>query len=281
LKIRLLSSVAVGVIATVCGGEVPALAQTPAVRNWAGFYLGLNAGGAWGRSSASTSPDCSQTSSPPGYICIANGNGAGDAAALIAAGIGTMNGSGFTGGVQVGYNWQHNNFVAGLEADFGAFILKGSRQVSGTYVNSFDFNPGDPFTVSSSFDTDWLLTLRARVGAAITPQLLAYFTGGLALTELTVGNSYFDTNTTSMPALHATENSSTSKLKVGWVIGGGLEWALNNHWSVRGEYLYLDFGKVTTTGTISDNLGIGYAQGLSTTADLTAQVARVGFNYKF
>jgi acyl-coenzyme A synthetase/AMP-(fatty) acid ligase len=35
------------------------------------------------------------------------------------------------------------------------------------------------------------------------------------------------------------------RAEAGWTVGGGLEWGLNEHWSVKGEYLYIDFGKVT------------------------------------
>lgn len=280
LKFRFLSSVAAGAVATAFSAGLPAHAQPPAVHDWTGFYLGLNAGGAWGRSSADTTTDCSAAGSPPAYFCDRLGGGA-NATAVDAAGSDTMRASGFTGGVQAGYNWQQNNFVYGLETDFGAFKLNGSRQGNGTYPVDFGANIGDPFSVGSSFETNWLFTLRGRLGATLTPDLLAYVTGGLALTRLTVSNSFTDTNTNL--GGHATENGSTTNLRTGWALGGGLEWALSKHWSVKGEYLYLDFGKkITATGTITDpGAGAGYAQGLSTSADLTAQVARVGVNYKF
>ena len=248
--------------------------------NWTGFYLGLNAGGAWGRSSASTTTDCSLASSPPAYFCGLFG-GAANATTVTAAGTGDITASGFSGGIQAGYNWQRNNFVYGLETDFGAFRLRGSRQANGTYPVSYNQTAGDPFTINTSFSSDWLFTLRGRIGATLMPNLLAYATGGLAVTRLTVGNSFTDVNSYGPPG-YASENGSTAKLKAGWTLGAGLEWALSNNWSVKGEYLYVDFGKVTATGNISnDVVNVGYAQGLSTTSDLTAQIARVGVNYKF
>jgi outer membrane immunogenic protein len=276
LKNRLLSSVAVTAIAL--GFSVPALAQAPAIHNWSGFYVGLNAGAAFGRSGASTGTDCSQPFIP-GYFCDNTGVGATNAAAVTASGTGTITGTGFTGGIQAGYNWQRNNLVYGLETDFGAFKLNGSRQGNGIYAEPLGQDAGDPYTIGSSFSTDWLFTLRGRLGAVVMPNLLVYATGGLALTRLTVDFNFSDQNSVSAPNSASGSSAST---KTGWVLGGGLEWALSNNWSVKGEYLYVDFGKVAATGIISDGSGPGgYAQGIGTSTDLTAQIARAGVNYKF
>jgi outer membrane immunogenic protein len=137
---------------------------------------------------------------------------------------------------------------------------------------------GNPFTVNSSFSTDWLYTLRGRVGVPVSDKLMAYATGGLALTRLGVSNSFSD-SVLFPPG--AAGSANASETKAGWVIGGGLEWALTNNWSVKAEYLFMDFGKVTATGTILNPSLTGYAQGVSTSSDLTAQVARVGVNRRF
>jgi outer membrane immunogenic protein len=243
---------------------------------WNGFYAGVYAGAAWGRSSASSLLDCSPTASPPAYICMATGTGAADAALVNAAGTGTISASGFTGGAQAGYNVQSNNLVYGVEADFGAFNLSGSQRRSAAFVAAALGATGT-FTLGTSFNTDWLATLRGRFGWLFRPDVLAYLTGGLALTELEVGWSYSDT------AFGTGAGSATaSSLKTGWTLGGGVEWALGQNWSVKGEYLYVDFGKVTATGTIFNfSVAPPYAQGLSTSADLTAHVARVGVNRRF
>lgn len=189
-----------------------------------------------------------------------------------------MSATGFTGGVQAGYNWQTNNFVYGLETDFGAFNLRGSRQGSGVYpVGGPGVVAGTAYTVGSSFDTDWLFTFRGRLGWALPSGLMIFATGGLALTNVAVGNSFSDNFIGG-----ASESASTSKLKTGLALGVGAEWALNNRWTVKAEYLRVDFGKLTTTGTISNVSALpGYAQGISTTADLTGDIVRLGVNYRF
>lgn len=275
MKSRLLSGVAISAVATALAVSSPARAQTTS-HNWSGFYVGLNAGAAFGRSGASTSPDCGLPPGP-GYICTNAGVGADNAAAVAASGTGTITDTGFTGGIQAGYNWQRNNIVYGLETDFGAFALKGSREGRGAYLTLVGPAPGDAYTMGSSFSTNWLFTLRGRLGAVVMPNMMIYATGGLALTRLSVENTYTDQ---AGYAGMGAGSSSSSALKAGWALGGGLEWALSNNWSVKGEYLYVDFGKVTTTLNMTAGPG-GYAQAISTATDLSAHVARLGVNYKF
>ncbi len=108
--------------------------------------------------------------------------------------------------------------------------------------------------------------------------LLVYATGGLAVTDLKASNSYTDTFA-GPPGWGAWAASAT---KTGWTVGGGAEWAVSKNWSVKAEYLYVDFGSVTATGTVNDEVGlVSYANGVSTKTSLTAQIARAGINYKF
>jgi outer membrane immunogenic protein len=280
MKTRLLASAAGTALASILGVSTPVHAQS---FTWAGFYAGVNAGGAWGRSEASTTTDCSVPFTP-GYFCFA-GSGAANGLAVAASGTGSIKGSGFTGGVQAGYNWQSNNLVYGLEADFGAFNLSGSRRASANYpVAAGGGGPttANVYTVGSSFDTDWLFTFRGRLGWTLSPNLLVYATGGWAVTDLKVSNSFSDDYIGGGATQGAVENASKSTFKSGAVVGGGLEWALGNRWTVKGEYLYLNFGKVIASGVISNaGQGAGYAQALSTSSDMTAHVARLGVNYKF
>ena len=109
---------------------------------------------------------------------------------------------------------------------------------------------------------------------AVSSNVLLYGTSGLAVTELGVRNSL-----SSAVAQGAVNDSGRL---VGWTVGGGAEWALNRHWSLRAEYLYLDFGKVTVNAPVNspgplfpDN------NNLATTVDLTAQIVRGGLNYRF
>jgi outer membrane immunogenic protein len=246
---------------------------------WTGFYVGANAGWTWGRSDANTSANCNVAfvAAPAlPYFCDNAGFGAANGAAVNAAGTGTVTSSGFTGGIEAGYNWQLSSLIYGLETDFGAFHLKGSNQGGGPYPTPTVIAVG-AFQENYSIETNWLYTFRGRLGVPVAPSLMAYATGGLAVTRLEVRNSFSDNVGTG-----ASGNATGDATKAGYVVGGGLEWAITNNWSVKAEYLYLNFGKATATGTITNNVpGIAYAQGISTSSDLTAQVARVGVNRKF
>lgn len=253
----------------------PALAAPP-VYNWTGFYIGANAGGTWGQFGSNLGVDCNVPGfTPPNsfsYIC--NTGFPGDATLLSSAGYGTINASGFTGGVQAGYNWQTGNIVAGIESDFGAFHLRGTRVVTGELINGW---PGTFFTLTNSASTDWLFTFRGRLGFTMAPNLLGYVTGGLAVTRIGTSTSYSDNNSIVGPVSGSFSNSGT---KLGYAIGGGAEHALPNNWSVKAEYLYLGFGNVSAAGVITTTDG-AYRQALSTLRDLTAHVARVGINRRF
>jgi len=56
--------------------------------------------------------------------------------------------------------------------------------------------------------------------------------------------------------------------------------ALGGNWSLRGEYLYLDFGKVTVNTPVQDPVA-PFTNNLASSVDLTAHVVRAGLNYKF
>jgi outer membrane immunogenic protein len=243
--------------------------------DWTGFYAGLNIGGVWGRSDPNTTIGCPAT----GYFCtpaLFTTNGP----QIAGLASGSKNSIGFTGGAQVGYNWQVGNIVYGLEGDFGAFHLQGSTGGTALYSTGA---PGRSFNVGTSYQTDWLATARGRLGWALSNFLL-YGTGGLALTELKVSNSFMDDIVVPGVASGAIESASDSAVRVGWTVGAGAEWALSSHWAIKAEYLYADFGeRITATGTVV-NPGTAYAgrsNPIATSANVTAQIARVGVDYKF
>ncbi len=226
----------------------------PADYSWTGWSIGGNAGYAWGGSNAPSNFSC-----PAGGGCavtnpvnVANNTG---------AATGSISPHGFTGGGQAGYNWQVGAFVYGAEADFNALDLKASRSASVASVTTTAvYNP------TTSVETNWLFTLRGRVGWTATPRVLLYGTGGLAVTDLKVGNTYATTNNLANTSAGASSASSTIS---GWTAGAGAEWAFLGNWRAKAEYLYIDFGSVSTSaqlnnGTFANN------NVLQTSADLKA-----------
>jgi outer membrane immunogenic protein len=103
----------------------------PPVWSWTGFYVGGNVGYAWAHSDATASVDCPATV-PPGWVCALNlPESLPNIPALNAAGSGSLDPRGFTGGIQAGYNLQTGNTVFGVEVDFGALRLNASRSGEG------------------------------------------------------------------------------------------------------------------------------------------------------
>ena len=49
------------------------------------------------------------------------------------------------------------------------------------------------------------------------------------------------------------EQETASETRTGWTVGGGIEWAFWNNWSMKAEYNYYDFGtsSVTLVGTFA------------------------------
>ncbi|MBC7577065.1 MAG: porin family protein [Tardiphaga sp.] len=258
----------VGLAGPAVAADLPAriYAKAPIadpVYNWTGLYLGVNAGGAWGRSAAATST----VFSPTGYFAATS------VPAIALAGNQQLNGSGFTGGLTAGYNWQSSNIVFGLGADFNYLGLKASSSGSAVYPCCAPTS----FTVASSVATDWLMTFRPRLGLAHNNWLF-YVTGGLAVANVKGNFVFTDTFAT------AAESAAFSRTKAGWTAGAGVEYALLNGWSVKGEYLHIDLGSESTT---SSNLTaftptIAFASNAYRhSVDLKSDVVRVGLNYKF
>ncbi len=146
-------------------------------------------------------------------------------------------GSGPVGGLQGGYNWQAGRIVWGVEGD----------------VSAANFETGDGDYVRANVDL--LASIRGRLGIAFD-RVLVYATGG---------GGY----------VHAKGAGSTTPLT--WrhadlfrpVVGGGIEYALTNTFTVRGEALgYL--GKQSFLASTDDT---------ATVKDIW--IARIGVNHKF
>lgn len=136
---------------------------------------------------------------------------------------------------------QMGQWLLGVEADFDYMGLRGSNGGTFQFPSTLPGGPVGPpaqfFSTATSVSTDWLFTLRPRVGWVMN-NWLVYATGGLA-----VADEKFSQTLTLLAPFVSTNSFTTTR--VGWTVGGGVEYALNRNWSVKGEYLYVDLG---TTG---------------------------------
>jgi outer membrane immunogenic protein len=113
---------------------------------------------------------------------------------------------------------------------------------------------------------------------------LYYATGGLAVAEIEASSTA--TLFMSSPLVGPTTSASpiaTDKVRAGWVVGAGLETALASNWSLKVEYLHLDFGSIDQSIT-SPTVAVGFANVTATQSlhtHFTDNIVRVGLNYKF
>jgi opacity protein-like surface antigen len=231
-----------------------------AAYNWTGWYAGVNTGASWGSYDPVTS---TSFGGPAGYLPASL------VPAVNAAGPQSINPNGFTGGSQIGYNRQFGQFVVGFEADLDYLQLNGAANGGAVRYPGF---PGQ-FVISSYGNSNWLFTLRPRIGLAQNNWLF-YATGGLALTNLN-GDFLF---TDSFGAIQSARIDNVNK--AGYAVGGGIEWGFTDRLSLKAEYLYVNFNRTAATQTSSNIAAAGFVQPFSQSADLAANLMRVGFNYK-
>jgi outer membrane immunogenic protein len=155
---------------------------------------------------------------------------------------------GFVGGGQVGYNQQVGQFVFGLEGDIQYADLKAGASTIGAGL-------------ASNAKIDFFGTVRGRVGVAFD-RVLVYATGGYAY-----ANSEVEVTPLGAAALGIPGSFSIGNSHNGWTLGGGVEYAINNNLTVRGEYLYVDLEKKNLTPVVK--------------AGADFSVVRAALNYKF
>ncbi|MGJ4857491.1 outer membrane protein [Labrys sp. La1] len=139
-----------------------------------------------------------------------------------------FNNVGFVGGLHAGYNYQFDNhIVVGLEGDIDYSSLSKTRH---------GIAAATPYAVR--FKSEWQGSVRGRLGYAFD-RFLPYLTAGVAFAD--------EKYRVTVPA----GVSSQSTTRVGWTVGAGLEYAIDENWSVRGEVRYSDFGKWRLRGNPS------------------------------
>jgi outer membrane immunogenic protein len=235
-----LTSSLLGISAVANAADMPVKAPPaptpPPIFSWTGFYIGGNLGAGWS--------DRTVTDTVFG-VNIDNNNG---------------NNARFIGGGQVGFNYQINNFVIGVEADFDA-VANNDNNSSGVVIagNTFRANANDTF----------LTTVAGRIGYA-WDRVLFYGKGGGGW----ISNSGFTVTNVTTGASFTSGSGNTNS---GWLAGGGIEWAFADNWSARIEYDFLGLNDRTLTVP----LGVPVIGGdVFTLHDRDIQMVTFGVNYR-
>ena len=208
------------------------------VATWTGFYVGGNFGYGWAATDAIA---WSVTTASTSYDM-----------------------KGPTAGAEIGLNAQMGNWLEGVESDLQWSWQKGNGGNTAALFGST--GGGIPSGIVEADKITWYGTTRARLGIVSGP-LLFFGTGGIAYGQFKFSSNLADTTT-----------FKPTSARIGWVVGGGVEAMLTRNWTLKAEYLHLDFGGFDDNYFVT----IGGVTSIATLhTRLQNEVLRVGVNYFF
>jgi outer membrane immunogenic protein len=246
-KIILSTAVLVAMTGAAAAADLPSskgapdfAPPAPPAFSWSGFYIGANAGISTGEDSLSVTA--------PAVLGGSEGFRA--------------NSGGFSGGGQIGYNFEvpSANVVLGVEADF-----QGSTQRA-DYEDVF----GAGLEEAIGTKLNWWGTARGRIGYAFG-NILPYITGGFAY-----GHATDFINFSGVGIGAGSEEFSWSSTRTGWTAGAGVEYAITHNLTAKIEYLYTDLGSFSNG--VAD-FGAPVAENFDTR--IVFHTVRAGLNWKF
>src|ERR1700674_1221014 len=167
LTLALIASTPAGA-ADITPAPVNTGSQLVTIPSWTGFYVGANAGYSWGQTNK------------------------------------VWNKQDFTGGGQIGYDYQFGHFVLGLEADLN--WRKATHDITSTAPNGTD-------VTSYHSEQDWFGTVRSRLGFTLY-NLLVYGTGGFLYGDI---EHQVTENRVTVPG--ASRTGSATGVRPGWTAG--------------------------------------------------------------
>jgi outer membrane immunogenic protein len=232
---------------------IKAVVKAPVVApafSWTGFYIGAHGGYGWGRTEFS---DYYNTVFPDGL----SGPDA------------EYDTDGWLAGGQIGYNWQVDQFVLGIEADASWADIDGK----GKYFAEDD-EIGSCIQQNDACTTkiNALGTITGRLGVAFDRALL-YVKGGAAWANVKLTSGSTDL-VVPADSYHASEEET----RWGWTLGAGAEYAFAENWSLKLEYNYIDLGDDKVTFHYSPDINI---QPYAANVEQHLNIVKAGINYRF
>ncbi|MCP3392184.1 outer membrane beta-barrel protein [Bradyrhizobium sp. CCGB12] len=245
--------------AALAGGAVnsadlkPAVKVPPAIWSWTGGYIGGHIGGGYGGTSFSD---------PYGRSLYGD----------------VVDTPVFLAGGQIGYNWQRERWVLGVELDASRAVSDGKNTclAASSSVISANCNASPSVFVTGT----------GRLGYAFGPhgQTLVYLKGGLAWQHnsgVVANNNEFAGPTS--PFGLAPQNATPFDYdRVGGTIGLGVEQALTNAWSLTLGYDYLRFnGPSVATPPTLQVPPLATVPANTTSLSSSYHIGKLGLNYHF
>ncbi len=242
----------------------PDVIATSSANSWGGFYMGLNAG-----AGINTTCNTWDANGPLANTPAFNNRDC-------------PNRTAFVGGVQIGYNFTYQQLVWGFGADYD-FYSASSKNRSLVYGGP-NF-PNGTYTFSGKNSPSGFGILGPRIGYAFDQWLPYIRVGGVFTSGSSNSNVSFTPTGATSPT--ATFNGGRNYKSSGWGIGAGVDYKLEESWSVGAQYTYVNLGKgsnTTTTCTGISTAACNAFAGFSLDSihnSLTFSVIRLNVNYYF
>ena len=200
--------------------------------NWSGLYIGANVGGAWNLVNITDS----------------------------LFGLNFDSGTAFSGGGQIGFNYQSGVVVLGVEGDFD---FAANERIGAGVATPLG-------NIQATSNSTVIATLAGRIGIAHDRWLFYGKAGGGWID----GNGFAINNATTRTSI----SDLGSNTNLGWLAGAGIEWALVRNLTLKIEYDYLglngwNFTVPTTAPFLAGDTLIS--------SNHNIQAVQVGFNYIF
>ena len=246
-KVLMSTAAIVAISGTAFAADLPSRRAPPVfvpppipVFSWTGFYVGGQVGYDFGRDRAT---EFGVTGAQRTFL--------------------VGNPDGVSGGGHIGYNFSTQSLPIFGSLGSGLLGTGGVIGVEGD-VNGSDFRSavafGGPVPLTQTFRKDIDGSIRGRLGIAVD-RALFYATGGAAFAEFHEGYQ-----------IGGLPFQAPSHTRVGYTVGGGVEYAITTQFSLRAEYRYSDYGRFTDLNAPAP---------FNTVNRITIQQAQVGFSYKF
>ncbi|MBX9760460.1 MAG: outer membrane beta-barrel protein [Beijerinckiaceae bacterium] len=275
-----LTAMSVAAFAADLPARGPAVAPAPVyvapIFTWTGFYVGLNAGVGFNSGNDRGVRAYSVNGQYQNEVDNLN-----DALASVNR---DSSNAGFTGGAQIGYNWQFGAMVLGLEADINYLDRNnGSRNYTIAGFDTLQYGAYDIDVQGSRGGGNWFGTIRPRIGVAFDRTMI-YATGGLAYAGSHNGNAsvtVYQENTNNELARWEGRRSGSNW---GWTLGAGIEHAFSNNFSLKLEYLYVNLdrgGNNDLVATGPNRLNVDNIVFRGGRSDDNFHVIRAGLNWRF
>jgi outer membrane immunogenic protein len=175
----------------------------------------------------------------------------------------------FIGGGTAGCNWQPTgtHWVFGVEGEVGYLSLKGSASDS-------IFPPGPGALLASTKIGDWYGMITGRLGVAVD-RVLFYAKGGAAFVDESVTVTHPAFPVLGVPAIAVTASNDDPR----WTLGGGIEWAFADNWTLKGEYMAIGADNISSCGFVAPISAANYCWNNS--APDRIHTVKIGLNYLF